>query len=64
MCLDRSAFLTRCVGSEGALVLTTQWRSYTAVVSVDLGSGRVTRVSPANGASWSLVAAGDGESWG
>lgn len=40
--------------------MTTQWRSVTAVVAVELNSGRVTRVTPANGASWSVVAAGNG----
>ena len=43
------------------MVLTTQWRSLTAVVAVGLESGRVIRASPANGACWSLVAAGGGE---
>lgn len=35
-------------------------RSLEAVVAVDLFSGAVTRVTPANGASWSLVAMHDG----
>ncbi len=35
--------------------------SLLAVVAVDLTSGNVTRVTPANGASWSLLAAQDGE---
>jgi hypothetical protein len=34
--------------------------SYAAVVAVDVDSGSVTRVTPANGASWSLLAARDG----
>jgi acylaminoacyl-peptidase len=42
------------------LLLTTQWRSLLAVVAVDLASGSVTRVTPANGASWSLLANQDG----
>jgi hypothetical protein len=42
--------------------MTTQWRSLTAVVAVDLASGHVSRVTPANGACWSLVASGSGES--
>ncbi|GAB4823018.1 hypothetical protein N2152v2_010064 [Parachlorella kessleri] len=58
--LPEQPFLPTGEGSEAGLVLTTQWRSLTAVVTVGLGSGRVTRLSPSNGASWSLVAAADG----
>ncbi|KAL4436940.1 hypothetical protein ABPG75_004079 [Micractinium tetrahymenae] len=42
------------------LLLTTQWRSLAAVIAVDLRSGQVTRVTPVNGASWSLVAMSNG----
>ncbi|EFN55568.1 hypothetical protein CHLNCDRAFT_134052 [Chlorella variabilis] len=42
------------------LLLTTQWRSLAAVVAVDMQSGGVSRVSPANGASWSLLASHGG----
>ena len=49
---------------EGTLLLTSQWGSATAIVAVDVASGAITRASPPNGASWSLVAAGAGEcSW-
>lgn len=48
------------VGSQ-TLVLTTQWRSLSAVVAVNLQTGAVVRATPANGASWALVAAGNGE---
>lgn len=36
------------------------WNSLTAVVAVDVRSGQVTRVTPANGASWSLLAMSNG----
>lgn len=45
---------------SSTLVLTTQWRSLAAVVALDVGSGQVSRVTPANGASWSLLAMSNG----
>ena len=35
--------------------------SLAAVVAVDVESGRVRRITPANGASWSLLASEGGE---
>ena len=46
-----------CDGSF--IVATVQWRSYMAIVAIDVGSGDVSRLSPANGSSWYLVAAGE-----
>jgi len=37
------------------LLLTTHWRSYEAVVSVDVDSKAVSRVTPDDGASWLLL---------
>ncbi|KAL4858184.1 Acylamino-acid-releasing enzyme 1 [Chlorella vulgaris] len=43
------------------LLLTTQWRSLSAVVAVDLqAGGTVSRVTPDNGSSWSLLASHGG----
>eukprot|EP00887_Chlorella_sp_A99_P008103 scaffold12.g8103.t1 len=45
---------------DRTVVMTSAWRSLAAVVAVDLATGEVARATPANGASWSLVAAGNG----
>jgi acylaminoacyl-peptidase len=47
-------------GGGGTLVLTSQWRSATAVVAVDVATGVVARATPANGASWAVLAAHGG----
>lgn len=49
------------VGGGTTLVTTSQWRSNTAVVAVDVESGSVRRLTPSNGASWALVAVHKGE---
>ena len=38
------------------LITTVQWKSNMAVVAIDPSTGTVTRVTPDNGASWSLLA--------
>ncbi|KAL4526114.1 hypothetical protein Ndes2526B_g01069 [Nannochloris sp. 'desiccata'] len=44
------------VGSSKTLVSTVQWRSNFAVVAIDVETGDVTRITPNNGSSWSLLA--------
>lgn len=59
--LPDQPFLSAAQQAQQGLVLaTTQWRSLSAVVAVDLASGKVTRVTPDNGSCWSLVASGNG----
>jgi acylaminoacyl-peptidase len=49
------------VGTSKTLVTTVQWRSNFAVVAIDIESGQVTRISPNNGSSWSLLAVQQGK---
>ena len=45
----------------GSVVINTQWRDVTAVVAVDVRGGSVVRrLSPADGASWTLLDCKDG----
>ena len=37
------------------MLLTSQWRSSTAVIAVDVSQSRVARVTPEDGGSWSLL---------
>lgn len=41
--------------NDSTVLATTQWRSLMAVVAIDLNTGAVQRVSPENGASWSVI---------
>ena len=48
--------LNRAARADGSrLLLTTHWRSYEAVVSVNVNSKGVSRVTPDDGASWLLL---------
>ncbi len=49
------------VGTSKTLVTTIQWRSNFAVVAIDIESGDVTRITPNNGSSWSLLAVHQGK---
>lgn len=49
------------VGGSSTLVTTVQWRSKFAVVAVDVATGAVTRITPNNGSSWSLLATHPGK---
>ncbi len=42
------------------LLTNSQWRSSAAIVSVDLTTGGVARLSPDDGAAWSLLDHGNG----
>ena len=55
-CIVKCAALTD--GSR--LLLTTHWRSYEAVVAVDVDSKAVSRVTPDDEASWLLLCVGSG----
>jgi hypothetical protein len=41
-------------------MLTTHWRSFEAVVSVDAASGAIARVTPIDNASWLLLCMSSG----
>jgi hypothetical protein len=59
----------RCVGltmgglaaDDRRLLMTTLWRSREVIVEVDVETGAVTRASPDDAGSWSLLAIGAGE---
>ena len=46
---------------EQFILLTVQWRSTLAIVAVDKESGHVSRLSPNNASSWTLLAAKNGK---
>jgi hypothetical protein len=46
---------------KSMLLSTVQWRSNLAVIGVDLESGQVTRLTPDNNASWTILACKGGK---
>ncbi len=45
------------------ILANTQWRSSTAIVSINTQSGAVTQLTPADGAAWTLLDHNQGASW-
>lgn len=47
---------------KSMLLTTVQWRSNLAVIGIDLETGQVTRLTPDNNASWTILACKGGKS--